>query len=353
VPAGFVGVNLDGPPLTPGDNVPLEPQFRLMTRSRVESVRVRFSWASAQPYASWSEVPANQAGQFVSGAGGIPTSFAATDQIVQLAATHGMSVLPIVIYVPSWDAAPGAGSGLARPRDDRPYGQYVTTLIGRYGPHGSFWNQHPGIPKRPIRMWEIWNEPDIVGNWPTQPFAHSYVALLRVAHAAVKRADPHALVVLAGVPDFSWQLLDSIYRVRGARRLFDVVDVHPYTKRPAGVIEILRHVRAVLKRHRNPGRPIIAGETGWPSSLGQTPRIFDFETTEAGQARRLAALLPLLAANRRRLGLLGFYWYTWMGDEYSGAFPFNFSGLLAFRNGNVSAKPGLSAFRTAALALER
>ena len=346
-------MNIDGPMLNAQDGVALPSQFGLMRSNGVQSVRVVFSWSVAQPFASWTQVPAGQRASFVTGAGGIPTNFAGTDQIVTLAAARGMTVLPTVIYSPSWAAGARSITGLARPSDDRAYGRYLTTLIGRYGPRGSFWRQHPGLARRPIRMWEIWNEPDIVGYWPTQPFARSYVALLRAAHSAVSRADSGARVVLAGVPNFSWQILNAIYRVRGARGAFDIVDVHPYTKQPAGVIKILRLVRASMKRGGDANKPIIAGETGWPSSLHQTKQIFDFETTETGQARNLRTLLPLLAANRAALGLIGFYWYTWMGNEFQGGYPFNFSGLLSFQNGQVRVKPALAAYGQVARKIER
>jgi hypothetical protein len=353
VPKGFVGMNLDGPALIPQDHVNLSSQFAHMANSGVQSVRVTFSWAAAQPYATSADVPAARATDFQAGAGNVPTSFSATDQIVELAAEHGMSVLPVVIYTPGWDAASNPGGGLSAPKRDRPYGDYLTTLIGRYGPAGSFWSTHTGIPKRPVRMWEVWNEPDIVGYWPIQPFAVSYVALLRAARAAIKKADPGAKVVVAGFPNASWKQLETVYKVKGARSLFDVVDVHPYTKQPAGVITILGYVRDVMDKAGDTRKPILAGETSWPSSLHRTPHMFDFETTESGQAQNISSLLPLLAANRRRLGIIGFDYYTWVGDEYHGAYPFNFSGLLRYSGGKLSAKPALTAFSKAAHALER
>jgi hypothetical protein len=353
VPKGFVGMNLDGPPLIPQDHVNLAAQFASMAKSGVQSVRVTFSWSAAQPYATRADVPAGQANDFQAGADNVPTSFAATDQIVGLAAEHGLSVLPVVIYTPGWDSAPHPGAGLSAPKRDQPYGDYLTTLIGRYGPAGSFWSQHRGLAKRPVRMWEVWNEPDIVGYWPIQPFAHSYVALLRAAHTAIKKADPGAKVVVAGFPNASWTQLETVYKVKGARSLFDVVDVHPYTKQPAGVITILGYVRNVMNRAGDARKPILAGETGWPSSLHQTPHTFDFETTQTAQAQNISSLLPLLAANRRRLGIIGFDYYTWMGDEHQGAAPFNFSGLLKYSGTKVSAKPALTAFTKAAHALER
>jgi hypothetical protein len=353
VPAGFVGVNLDGPPLSPADGIDLNQQLGLMVRNGVQSVRVTFSWADAQPYASWADVPQSQAHEFVGGTDNVPTDFAGTDQLVKLVAEHHLTLQPIVIYAPGWDAAPHSGSGLAAPRDDQPYGNFLTTLIDRYGPGGGFWSQNPQLKPRPIRNWEIWNEPDIVGYWPIQPFARSYVALLKVAHDAIKAADPGAQVVLAGFPNASWIELGDVYAVNGARGLFDAVDVHPYTKKPAGVITILRYVRSTMNRHGDARKPMYAGEISWPSSLHQTPQQFDFETTEAGQAKNLATMLPLLAANRRRLVLAGFDWYTWMGNEYKDAYPFNFSGLLGYHGGKVFTKPALAAFSKGAHALER
>ncbi len=353
VPKGFVGVNVDGPMVTPQDNVALAPQFKAMVADGVESVRTTFDWSGAQPYASWSGVPSGQVGGFQSGAGGVPTSFAQTDQLVELADARGLSVLPVVIGAPSWDQSPVHPTVFAAPATFQPYADYLTTLVQRYGPNGSFWSQHPELVKRPIRMWEIWNEPDLSTFWPNQPFAPSYVALLSAAHQAIKQADSGARVVLGGLTNYAWEELPSIYRQPGARGLFDIVDVHPFTKQPAGVIEILSKVRAAMRRAGDGSKPLIAAEVSWPSSLHQTNHVYDFETTPAGQARNIGTVLPLLAANRSRLRLMSFYLYTWMGDEFRGADPFSFAGLIAWRSGRVSAKPALKTFRQGALALER
>jgi hypothetical protein len=352
VPSGFVGVNLDGPLTTSTDHVSLPSQFNQMARNGVESVRLVFNWSGAQPYASWSDVPADQTDRFQSGASGVPTDFSATDQFVQQAAENHMTVLPTVLFTPRWDARPQVGTDVLVPKSDQPYADYLTTLVERYGPSGSFWTEHPNIPKLPIRMWEIWNEPWLSYYWSPQPWTHGYIALLRAARAAIKSADPGAKVVLAGMPNASWADLQAVYRVRGARGLFDVVDVHPYTKYPAGDIQILSLVRQVMNRAGDRRKPMIAGELGWLSALHQTQNVFDWETTAAGQAQAISAVLPLLAANRAKLDLIGFDWYTWMGDQYRGGSPWGFAGLLGWHNGNVFTKPALSAFRQRALALE-
>ncbi len=333
LPRGFVGMNVDGPLV--GGKTNLAPAFDRMVASGVESLRLTFSWAQAQPA---------QDG---------PIDFTQTDALVGLAAQRGLTVLPVVLYAPSWDASPHPAGTLANPATDAPYAAYLSALVGRYGPRGSYWSQHPRIPRLPIRMWQIWNEPNFTYDWPTRPFAPSYVALLHAAHAAIKQADPGAKVVLAGFPNDAWTSLRQIYVVKGARQDFDVVAVHPYTRQPGNVIKFLGLVRGVMKSHGDARKSLLVTETGWNSSAGRKPADgFCCQTTEQGQARDIKALLPLLAANRRALGLLGFYVYTWASQEYTGAPSFDFAGLFDFTNGRLVAKPVYNAFSRGVLALE-
>ena len=352
VPKGFVGVNADGPLFDGASGVNLDHQLNLMVASGVQSVRIAFSWAAAQPYAKAAAVPAAETSQYID-IGGVPTNFAATDAIVAATARRRLSILPTVLYAPSWDARSNLNpqGGIPQPRSAGPYAAYLTALIRRYGPRGSFWAQNPSIPRVPIREWQVWNEPDVTTFW-NPPFARTYAALLRAAHAAVKHADPGAKVVLAALTGYAWSGLRQVYRVSGARRLFDVVSVDAYTKLPANVIRFLRIMRGVMDQHGDRAKPLLATELSWPSSVGQGQVHYDFDTTQSGQTRNLAKLLPLLGRARTALGLAGFDWYTWLASESPGASDFNFSGLLKLRNGIVTAKPALAVFRRGALALE-
>jgi polysaccharide biosynthesis protein PslG len=349
VPQGFVGVDTDGPLFAPGTPIDFDDQVATMVASGVQSIRTAFSWAAAEPYQSWSDVPAGESSEFTDVAG-MPVDFSATDAVVGAAARHRISVLPTVLYTPDWDAVDNP-NGVATPAQYGPYGAYLTALIGRYGPHGSFWSENPGIPKMAIRSWQIWNEPDLSYYWK-QPFASSYVRFLRVAHAAIKRADPGAQVVLGALTNLAWKALGQVYRVHGARGLFDAVAVNGFTKLPADVILYLRFMRDAMDRFKDRAKPLIATEISWPSAQGKTSSTYDFDTTEAGQARNIATLMPLLGSERVSLGLAAFYYYTWIGQEDPGTQAFNFSGLLGLHDGTVTVKPALRAFRTGALALE-
>jgi hypothetical protein len=350
-PAGpVIGVMFDGPAL--GPRVNLDQQLNLAVASGVESLRVAVDWAAMQPYGSASEVPEADRSRFQSVAG-VPTQFSDLDRIVGSAAKRGLTVLPVVESSPSWDALRPGSLG-SPPRSAAPYAAFLTALVDRYGPRGAFWSTHPGLPRVPIRMWQIWNEPHLASYWSEQPFAPSYVKLLAAAHAALKSADPGAQVVLAGLANYSWTYLADIYRVPGAERLFDVVAIHPYTAQPRGVITILQRARAVMDRFRDSRKPILATEITWPSSLNKAPPQFGVGVSEQQQAQRLGQLMPLLEAYRAQLGLMGFYWYTWMGDETprSQPYAFDYAGLLKYVNGTVTAKPALPTFKREALAIE-
>jgi polysaccharide biosynthesis protein PslG len=352
VPAGFVGMVMDEP-VWPNPYVALPSQLDTMVSSGVESIRVVFDWSQMQPYRDWSEVPADQQSQFVD-VGGIPTNFTTADTLLGLAAARGMTVLPVVQNAPAWDGQNYPGGIVTLARSTGPYAAFVGGLVRRYGSRGSFWRSNPQIPKLPIEMWQIWNEPNIPAFWPQQPYYSRYVALLRAAHAAIKAADPRAKVVLAGLPNYSWTELARIYEFRGARKLFDLVAVHPYTKQPQGVITILGYVRREMDLAGDASKPILADEISWPSSLGQTTHNvgYDFATTEAGQAQNLGQLLPMLVRDRFRLGLAGFYYYDWAGLERPNYLAFDFSGLFKLTDGAFVAKPAYAVFRREALAME-
>ena len=96
------------------------------------------------------------------------------------------------------------------PRDVDDYTAFIENLIARYGPAGSFWDERPDLPRRPLREWQIWNEPHLQGYWNTSgrgrnAWAREYAELLKSASRRIRELDPGATVVLAGLADFAWR----------------------------------------------------------------------------------------------------------------------------------------------------
>jgi hypothetical protein len=353
VPRGFAGADIGGAFFYPG--VDQNAEMSSIVASGVHSVRAVFSWSQAQPYANFATVPAGQRAQFRD-VGGVPTNFGPSDQVVALAASHQLTILPVLEYAPSW-AARNPGNAASPPSSPEAFARFAAAMVGRYGPRGTFWSENPSVPRVPIRMWQIWNEPNFKTYWLQQPFERSYVQLLRAAHTAIKGADRGAEVVMAGLTNYSWKYLMKIYKIKGARGAFDAVAAHPYTATASGVITILGKVRAVMNRFGDRRKPILATEISWPSAKGKAPARFEAATSEAGQAQKIGQAIPLLARNRGRLRLQAFYYYTWITDETMPAArsdPFNFAGLWKFVQGaGISPKPAYAAFVRAVKAIER
>lgn len=347
VPRGFVGVMIDG--LSPPDS-PIDTEFPIMVRSGVESVRVPFHWLDGQPYRSFADVPPEQRSAFRD-VRGVPTDFGRFDRLVRAAAVRGIKVWPVLTVAPSW-AAKYPGDPASPPVGTTAFAAYASALVGRYGSRGSFWRENPRLPRVPIRDWQLWNEPNARTGWRDPKWGPAYMALVRTARRAIKRTDRRARIVLAGLLNASWIDLRTIYRQRGARRLFDVVAIHPYTREPRGLITIARRVRRTMKRHGDRRKPLAITEFGWPSSRGKTPQ-FGFETTEAGQAVRVGRALRLLGRARTELRLSSVHLYTWLSEDEPSPVSFDHAGLRTNTASGVTSKPALASFRTAALRLER
>jgi hypothetical protein len=353
VPRSFIGVMADGPVFEDGTleraGTSLGREMDLMVRAGVESIRLSFYWARLQPYRSWDEVPPGEVQGFRDGAG-IPTDFRATDRIVEMAAERGLSLLPVVLQAPRW-AARHPGEFASPPADPRTYAAFLGTLAERYGRGGSFWRERQALRRAPLTEWQLWNEPTLPNFWLDQPFAGDYVRLLRASRRALRRADPRARIILAGLVYESWDPLDAIYRA-GGRRWFDAVALHPFTRRPSDVLRIIERNRTVMARHGDSRKGIYLSELSWPSAVGRIRPRYGYETDERGQARRLTQALRLLAANRRRLEVRRVYWYTWLTRETSPDYPFDYAGLRRLERRGIRSKPALRAYRRTALRLE-
>jgi hypothetical protein len=347
VPFGFLGVNAGGGTLL--EHADLESEFDLMLATGVQSVRQPFQWEWSQPYATWADVPQDQAARFRD-EGGVPTDWALIDRQVAAAARRRMAVLAVVHGVPNW-AARYPRESSSPPRDPKQFAVWVATLARRYGPGGKFWAEHPELPRVPVRDWQVWNEPSLVLFWSDRPWAPGYVDLLRATRDAVRAVDPSARIVLAGFPNDSWSALESIYK-EGGHGLFDAMAVHPFTEWPKGVAQIVRKVRRVMTAHGDRDTPLMVTETAWTSSKGRIPSKDPWQVTERGQARRVTQLLRMLARLRRPMGVERLYWFTWMTTDSEPNYSFDYAGLRRLRGpGPAESKPALAAYQRTARAL--
>ncbi len=331
VPPLFYGANWDGEIEMHAPESLRDAENARMAKSGVETKRIAFEWMRAQKSKS------------------APFNHTKTDRAVRHATAHGIDILPVVILAPKW-ARQYPNVGHSPPKSFADYTRYLRALIARYGENGSFWLENPLVPKRPIRQWQIWNEPHLQYQWsiPTgQDYAPGYGKLLRASYKAIKAEDPGATVVLGGVSNESWKYLDHMYRKGKIKGAFDVAALHPYTSKPEGIITLTKRFRIVMRRHGDGAKPLWITELGLPASKGREKSKSAHQTTYEGMADFLTTAMEKLVAGQRsaNVRVSRVYWYTWASVYCCGDI-FRYNGLRAYdpRDQTLRDKPAYSAF---------
>ncbi len=281
--------------------------------------------------------------------------FGPLDAQVAATARHRIELLPILFAPPLFrSSAPkqGAKRGTYPPARPAEMARFAAVLVRRYGPHGRFWPAHADLPQLPIRRWQVWNEPNLPAYWPPRPDPSAYARLLTATARGIKAADPGAEVISAGVANSRLgvpfdEFVRGMYEA-GAGRAIDGFALHPYARDATGVLNAVRHTRALLDE-LGEDAPIRVTELGWASSGPPSP----FTVGEQGQASRIRTALAELTSRRRELGLEGVVYFDWQdAPPYAGGRDFFglHTGLL---RQDGTAKPALSAFAEAAARLGR
>lgn len=341
VPAKFWGV-------VPQE-IPTEDQFARIKRGGVDSIRIPIFWDVAQYRPDG------------------PLEWNGTDIAVGRAASAGVDVLPFVTGAPSWAVptgrVPGTQGGIAAAPERLPVAgaarsawfNFLRLVVQRYGPNGTFWAANPAIPPRPIRTWQIWNEPNFK-YFVTHPNPGQYGKLVKISSGAIRSVDPGAKIVLGGLfarpREATWKVkppqaffatdfLTKMYkRTPGVRSKFNAIALHPYSSRYQLLRPNIEEVRAVLKANRDLRKRIWITELGW-STQKPDPRRNAFAKGVAGQVRELRGSFSMLRKNQVRWRIGGVYWFS-LEDGPEAACNFC-SGAGLFASGFVP-KPSWTAY---------
>lgn len=309
---------------------PTLDQMKRLQRGGVETLRTPIGWSAVQTEK------------------GGPIDFSATDGIVESTALAGISVLPFLSGAPSWAVAhdPRFGSPVTlpvkTPIQRSGWANFISEAVDRYGPAGDFWAEHPAVPYRPIRNWQIWNEENFK-YFVARPNPADYGKLVKASSATIKRIDPGAKIVLGGLfarpieatynkqpPQayFATDFLTKMYRsTPGIKSKFDAVALHPYTGNFKQVGTRIEEVREVLRKSGDASKKMWLTELGWSSGPPASDGSNSFAKGPAGQARELRGAFRLLKQNAAKWKIQGLYWFS--VDDAPGACNFcDGSGLF-------------------------
>jgi hypothetical protein len=209
------------------------------------------------------------------------------DRIVKAAEDHGLEIIARVDNQPRWARRDNLFPGSGPPDDLDDLRIFLERLAARY--------------KGRIRAYQIWNEPNLDREWANRsPSATEYVELLRVAYQAIKKSDPDALVISAGLSPTTEESqrarADSVFLremyAAGLKDVTDQVGVHgagfkaepeadpaqvaasaeltnndpsPPELRRAYAFRHVEDVRQIMVDHGDAARQLAILEMGWTS----------------------------------------------------------------------------------------
>jgi hypothetical protein len=217
-------------------------------------------------------------------------------------------------------------------------------LVGRYGPAGSFWANHPQLWALPIHSWQVWNEPNISYFWASGPSPAAYAHLLEAVGPAIHSIDPTAEVVAAGLPDSSVGINVGRFIARmyaaGARGSFDTFALHSYETTVAGMMQLARAVRRRIDASGDRGRPLWITEFGWATGGPLTT----LTVSENQQRRLIAGAIRDLIRSADALRLRGLVLYRWRDAALDPTAPDQWPLHAGLLRADGTPKPSLAAF---------
>lgn len=284
-----------------------------MADAGIDSVRIWFAWPGVEPKRDeldWEPL----------------------DRRVAANAGDGLTTLPFLFGTPGWageldgSACEGLNCMTYPPRSTETraeFAEFARAAVRRYGPDGTFWDGRPGLPYRPIRVWQIWNEPNLSSFFRPAVDPVAYAAIIQATAVEIRDQDPNAEILLGGLTGTrtnsrrmsSAAFLYGLYSLPGIAASFDGIAVHPYNRHVRGVLDQVETARRIADAYGDDAGLWIT-ELGW-ASAGR--RRWGLVKTPAKQAHLLTRVFSRLFAGAEGWDLRAVYWYSWRDTERGSA----------------------------------
>ena len=241
--------------------------------------------------------------------------FSGYDALVAALAAHDMRLVFILDYGNAlYDGghSPNSDGGRAA------FARFAATAARRYRGRGI--------------IWEIWNEPNLGHFWFPEPHAYHYGLLAMRAAAAIRRADPTALVIAPALCGYEWAYWETLGEM-GVFQQLDAVSVHSYgVYQPENLIGPYLQLRALIDSYSPAWKiPILSSEWGFAS--------VENGITEHQQAQYLTRQWLFNLAHDIHLSI----WYDWRND---GTEPWNPQHNFGMVHHDFTPKPAYEAAKT-------
>jgi hypothetical protein len=207
--------------------------------------------------------------------------------------------------VPDGECAPPDDLNADGTGTDQHWKEFVTALV----------THAVNSPNAQIRHWEMWNEPDTLGNW--QGTMAQMLRMTKDGVAIIKALDPGA-VINSPAPTGEWGIANGKpaasvwmgqFLAAGGGKYIDTIDFHAYVwqenQSPVAedVVPLIENLKSVVASYGYGKLEIWATEGSWGTSEDGENGISNADLQAAFVGRYLLLL--------RSEGLSRFYWFDW------------------------------------------
>jgi hypothetical protein len=214
---------------------------------------------------------------------------------------YGITLIPYICYTPKWNSTGDTSNYWNHtPIDYDEFGRFVFALVSRY--------------KDRIKSWELWNEPDIKEYWSGN--VADLAKLTKIGAEAVRKADPSAIVVLAGLAGHT-EFTRTLFRDLNISPYVDVVNCHSYYETWNGdpletVVPYVNTLSDIIRQYGNK-QSLWMAEVGYSTVRRPDGYVsnsywatYDYEHTPRYQAVALWRTLALLLSTEKMSAIA---WY--------------------------------------------
>jgi hypothetical protein len=305
----------------------------------VRTERISIAWPSVQPRK------------------GVYDWVSVDSRIAPLAA-NGIRPLVSLYGAPAWATGSNyAGTPPVKGKAKRAFKRFVKKAVRRYKKRGVFWRAHPGLRKKPVKAWQIWNEPNLPKYFARKNTAplklvknapKRYAKLVKAADQAINKADKHAKTILAGLSGnpkkkkyLPHKFLKKFLKVRKVKKHFSAAALHPYAPSIKDYKKRLKKVRKVLDKKGAKKKEIWLTEVGWGSGKLDKNGL---NKGRKGQARMLKKSFKLTLKKRKKWDIERLYWFDW--SDYSSRNPLcGFCPHAGLLDADRTRKPAMKQFK--------
>jgi hypothetical protein len=331
VPKTFFGLT--------GGGLPDQADLRQMHDIKVRTVRLTLSWNQIEPSKG---------------------NFRWPDAQVAALARNGITPSITIFGAPQWATGSNyQGVPPLKGNAKKAWKSFLKKAVKRYKKGGVFWRQNKGLPKKPVKYWQIWNEPNLpkyfasppTGTQSVKPVKNApkaYAKFIKVSDKAIRKADKRSRVILAGLSGSAKQgktspkkFLKKFFKVKKVNKHFYAAALHPYAGSIKKYKSRISDMRKAMKKGGAKKKKLWLTEVGWGSASDK----FALTKGLSGQAKILKQSFKTTLKKRKKWRIGQLDWFNWRDPPANSPTFCSFCSSAGLLRHDRSPKPAYGKFK--------